>query len=55
MALSKGITAPDFTAQDDSSNTVSLADFEGKTVVIYFYPKDDTPGHQASLQLPRFV
>lgn len=44
MALSKGITAPNFTAKDDSGNTVSLADFEGKTVVIYFYPKDDTPG-----------
>ncbi len=44
MALSKGITAPNFTAKDDGGNTVSLADFEGKTVVIYFYPKDDTPG-----------
>lgn len=44
MALSEGITAPNFTAKDDSGNTVSLANFEGKTVVIYFYPKDDTPG-----------
>lgn len=44
MALSEGITAPNFTAKDDSGHTVSLANFEGKTVVIYFYPKDDTPG-----------
>ena len=44
MALSEGITAPNFTAKDDSGNPVSLADFEGKTVVLYFYPKDDTPG-----------
>ncbi len=44
MALSEGITAPNFTAKDDSGNSVSLADFEGKTVVLYFYPKDDTPG-----------
>lgn len=44
MALSEGITAPNFTAKDDEGNSVSLADFEGKTVVLYFYPKDDTPG-----------
>ena len=44
MALSEGITAPNFTAKDDSGNTVTLSDFEGKTVVLYFYPKDDTPG-----------
>lgn len=44
MALSEGITAPNFTAKDDSGNSVSLADFEGKTIVLYFYPKDDTPG-----------
>ncbi len=44
MALSEGITAPNFTSKDDSGNAVSLADFEGKTVVLYFYPKDDTPG-----------
>ena len=44
MALTVGIQAPAFTTKDDQSNTVSLADFAGKVVVLYFYPKDDTPG-----------
>ncbi|MEL7417489.1 MAG: peroxiredoxin [Cyanobacteria bacterium J06555_3] len=44
MALSAGSTAPAFTTTDDQGNNVSLADFKGKTVVLYFYPKDDTPG-----------
>lgn len=44
MALSAGTTAPAFTAKDDAGSTVSLSDFKGKTVVLYFYPKDDTPG-----------
>lgn len=44
MPLSVGDTAPNFTAKDTNGNTVSLADFAGKTVVMYFYPKDDTPG-----------
>ncbi|WP_036485845.1 peroxiredoxin [Myxosarcina sp. GI1] len=44
MALEVGTTAPDFTTIDDEGNSVSLADFKGKTVVLYFYPKDDTPG-----------
>lgn len=44
MALSVGIDAPSFTAKDTNGNTVSLSDFAGKTVVLYFYPKDDTPG-----------
>ncbi|MFE4105042.1 peroxiredoxin [Almyronema epifaneia] len=44
MTLSAGTKAPDFTAKDDAGNTVSLSDFTGKTVVLYFYPKDDTPG-----------
>ena len=44
MALSVGTTAPAFTAKDTDGNTVSLSDFAGKTVVLYFYPKDDTPG-----------
>ncbi|MEB3292774.1 MAG: peroxiredoxin [Synechococcales bacterium] len=44
MALSVGMPAPAFTAQDTHGNTVSLSDFVGKTVVLYFYPKDDTPG-----------
>jgi peroxiredoxin Q/BCP len=42
--LKVGDPAPAFTAQTDSGQTVSLADFRGKKVVLYFYPKDDTPG-----------
>lgn len=44
MALAVGTDAPKFTAKDTNGNTVSLSDFAGKTVVLYFYPKDDTPG-----------
>jgi peroxiredoxin Q/BCP len=44
MALTVGTKAPDFTTKDDQGNTVSLSDFAGKVVVLYFYPKDDTPG-----------
>ncbi|MGC9503891.1 peroxiredoxin [Baaleninema sp.] len=44
MTLSAGSVAPDFTAKDTNGNTVKLSDFKGKTVVLYFYPKDDTPG-----------
>ncbi|NJN85726.1 MAG: peroxiredoxin [Leptolyngbyaceae cyanobacterium SL_7_1] len=44
MALSVGTKAPAFTVNDTQGNAVSLADFAGKTVVLYFYPKDDTPG-----------
>jgi peroxiredoxin Q/BCP len=44
MALSVGSDAPAFTAKDTDGKTVSLSDFAGKTVVLYFYPKDDTPG-----------
>lgn len=36
--------APAFTLKDQSGNSVSLADFKGKWVVLFFYPKDDTPG-----------
>jgi peroxiredoxin Q/BCP len=42
--LKAGDKAPDFTAKDQNGNTISLTDFKGKTVVLYFYPKDDTPG-----------
>jgi len=42
--LEKGQKAPNFTAKDQEGNTVSLAQFAGKIVVLYFYPKDDTPG-----------
>lgn len=44
MPLAIGTDAPTFTAKDTNGNTVSLSDFAGKTVVLYFYPKDDTPG-----------
>jgi len=42
--LSTGSKAPSFSLLTDSGETVSLNDFAGKTVVLYFYPKDDTPG-----------
>jgi peroxiredoxin Q/BCP len=44
MVLSVGTIAPDFTTTDDAGKTVCLSDFKGKVVVLYFYPKDDTPG-----------
>jgi len=44
MTLSAGTPAPAFTAKDTHGNRVSLADYAGKTVILYFYPKDDTPG-----------
>ncbi|OBQ36774.1 MAG: alkyl hydroperoxide reductase [Anabaena sp. CRKS33] len=44
MPLAVGTEAPAFTTKDTNGNTVSLSDFAGKTVVLYFYPKDDTPG-----------
>jgi thioredoxin-dependent peroxiredoxin len=44
MSLSVGTPAPSFTVKDTNGNTVSLSDYAGKTVVLYFYPKDDTPG-----------
>ena len=42
--LEVGLKAPDFTLSDKDGNTVSLSDFLGKKVVLYFYPKDNTPG-----------
>ena len=42
--LSVGNKAPDFTLMDETGREISLSDFKGKKVVIYFYPKDDTPG-----------
>lgn len=40
----EGDTAPDFTLKADDGSDVSLSDFRGSKVVLYFYPKDDTPG-----------
>jgi len=42
--LTVGTKAPDFTLQDKEGKAVSLSDFLGKKVVLYFYPKDNTPG-----------
>ena len=42
--LEVGMKAPDFTLQDKDGNAVSLSDFLGRKVVLYFYPKDNTPG-----------
>ncbi|MCD9189075.1 MAG: thioredoxin-dependent thiol peroxidase [Pyrinomonadaceae bacterium] len=42
--LNEGDIAPDFTTKDQNGNAVKLSDFKGKRVVLYFYPKDDTPG-----------
>ena len=44
MAIQEGKAAPAFTLQDAEGNPVSLEDFKGRDVVVYFYPKDDTPG-----------
>ncbi|HQX56057.1 MAG TPA: thioredoxin-dependent thiol peroxidase [Pyrinomonadaceae bacterium] len=42
--LQAGDAAPDFVSTDQNGNVVKLSDFSGKRVVLYFYPKDDTPG-----------
>jgi thioredoxin-dependent peroxiredoxin len=43
-AIVEGKKAPNFTLEDGAGKRVSLGDFKGKNVVVYFYPKDDTPG-----------
>ncbi len=42
--LAAGTPAPDFTLPSDTGETVSLSDYRGKKVILYFYPKDDTSG-----------
>lgn len=44
MVLKTGDVAPDFSVNDQNGNPVKLSDFKGKKVVLYFYPKDNTPG-----------
>ena len=44
MPIIEGKAAPAFTLKDQDGNKVALKDFKGKNVIIYFYPKDDTPG-----------
>ena len=44
MAIEEGKAAPAFTLPDANGNKVSLKDFAGKQVILYFYPRDDTPG-----------
>ena len=44
MALQIGDEAPEFTSTDQDGQEVKLSDFRGKKVVLYFYPKDNTPG-----------
>ena len=44
MAIEEGKAAPAFALRDADGNQVALEDFKGKQVIVYFYPKDDTPG-----------
>ena len=44
MAVEEGKPAPDFELKNDAGETVKLSDLRGKQVVLYFYPRDDTPG-----------
>jgi hypothetical protein len=44
MAVQEGKAAPSFTLPDADGNKISLKDFEGKNVILYFYPKDNTSG-----------
>jgi len=44
MSISEGDKAPTFTLEADGESIINLKDFRGKTVVLYFYPKDSTPG-----------
>lgn len=44
ITLNPGDLAPDFVLPDSDENPIRLSDFRGKTVVLYFYPRDNTPG-----------
>ena len=43
-SLKEGDSAPDFSGTDQNGNQIKLSDFLGKKLILYFYPKDDTPG-----------
>ena len=43
-SLKEGDSAPDFLGTDQNGNQIKLSDFSGKKLILYFYPKDDTPG-----------
>lgn len=44
MSLNIGDKVPDFEGKDQNGNVIKLSDYKGKKIVLYFYPKDDTPG-----------
>ena len=44
MSIPSGIQAPDFSLPDENNVARRLSDFHGRSVILYFYPKDDTPG-----------
>src|SRR4051812_31918195 len=44
LKLKEGDKAPDFTVSTNGGGKLSLSDYKGKNVILYFYPKDDTPG-----------
>jgi peroxiredoxin Q/BCP len=44
ITLEKGDKAPDFSGMDDKGNILNLSDFQGKKLILFFYPKDNTPG-----------
>jgi len=44
MTIEVGQVAPDFSAKDQNGETITLSQFKGKKIVLYFYPKDNTPG-----------
>ena len=44
LKLKEGDQAPDFTAMTNEGATISLSDYKGKNVILYFYPRDNTPG-----------
>ncbi|MEW6094594.1 MAG: peroxiredoxin, partial [Chloroflexota bacterium] len=44
MPITSGVSAPEFSLPDETGKVRRLSDYRGHTVVLYFYPKDDTPG-----------